>query len=143
MNKYLQQKWDKTSYDLHRMKVRSSVYLSSVPDSKYLDRNLLFESLKYHINLPFHLLCKCILKCVLLSPLYLLWSSPKVKSAKPTINMTPPETYGHLALRLKKQKVALYFSFQLISPVVHRVAAVLKPVKPQSTEMKGRNHDKL
>ncbi|XP_018558189.2 uncharacterized protein cfap97d2 [Lates calcarifer] len=47
-NKYLQQKWDKASYDLHRR---------------------------------------------------------KVKSAKPTINMTPPKTYGHLALKLKKQKL--------------------------------------
>uniref|UniRef100_A0A3B4U4R8 CFAP97 domain containing 2 n=1 Tax=Seriola dumerili TaxID=41447 RepID=A0A3B4U4R8_SERDU len=47
-NKYLQQKWDMASYDLHRR---------------------------------------------------------KVKSAKPTINTTPPETYSHLALRLKKQKL--------------------------------------
>nr|XP_046259482.1 sperm axonemal maintenance protein CFAP97D1 [Scatophagus argus] len=47
-NKYLQQKWDKASYDLHRR---------------------------------------------------------KVKSAKPTINTTPPKTYGHLALKLKKQKL--------------------------------------
>ncbi|KAM3608372.1 uncharacterized protein V6R79_024027 [Siganus canaliculatus] len=29
----------------------------------------------------------------------------KVKSAKPTINTSPPNTYGHLALRLKKQKL--------------------------------------
>ncbi|XP_071335781.1 sperm axonemal maintenance protein CFAP97D1 isoform X2 [Trachinotus anak] len=47
-SKYLQQKWDKASYDLHRR---------------------------------------------------------KVKSAKPTINTTPPKTYGHLALKLKKQKL--------------------------------------
>ncbi|XP_026232805.1 uncharacterized protein CFAP97D1 [Anabas testudineus] len=47
-NKYLQQKWDKASYDLHRT---------------------------------------------------------KVKSAKPTINTTPPETYSHLSLKLKKQKL--------------------------------------
>ncbi|XP_044071971.1 sperm axonemal maintenance protein CFAP97D1 [Siniperca chuatsi] len=44
-NKYLQQKWDKASYDLHR---------------------------------------------------------GKVKSAKSTINTTPPKTYGHLTLKLKK-----------------------------------------
>nr|XP_020465062.1 uncharacterized protein C17orf105 homolog [Monopterus albus]XP_020465063.1 uncharacterized protein C17orf105 homolog [Monopterus albus]XP_020465064.1 uncharacterized protein C17orf105 homolog [Monopterus albus] len=47
-NKYLQQKWDKTLYDLHRS---------------------------------------------------------KVKSAKPTVNMTPPKTYGHLAVKLKKEKL--------------------------------------
>ncbi|XP_042350718.1 uncharacterized protein CFAP97D2 [Plectropomus leopardus] len=47
-NKYLQQKWDKASYDLHR---------------------------------------------------------GKVKSAKPTINTTPPKTYSHLALKLKTQKL--------------------------------------
>ncbi|TDH06666.1 hypothetical protein EPR50_G00115770 [Perca flavescens] len=47
-NKYLQQKWDKASYDLHR---------------------------------------------------------EKVKSAKPTINTTPPKTYVHLAVKLKKQKL--------------------------------------
>ncbi|KAA8587915.1 hypothetical protein FQN60_001109 [Etheostoma spectabile] len=47
-NKYLQQKWDKTSYDLHR---------------------------------------------------------GKVKSAKPTINTSPPKTYVHLAVKLKKQKL--------------------------------------
>ncbi|XP_070771087.1 sperm axonemal maintenance protein CFAP97D1 [Enoplosus armatus] len=47
-NKYLQQKWDMASYDLHR---------------------------------------------------------GKVKSAKPTINTTPPKTYGHLVLKLKKQKL--------------------------------------
>uniref|UniRef100_A0A7N9AYX1 CFAP97 domain containing 2 n=2 Tax=Mastacembelus armatus TaxID=205130 RepID=A0A7N9AYX1_9TELE len=47
-NKYLQQKWDKASYDLHRR---------------------------------------------------------KVKSATPTINMTPPRTYGHLVLNMKKQKL--------------------------------------
>ncbi|XP_029386629.1 uncharacterized protein CFAP97D1 [Echeneis naucrates] len=47
-NKYLQQKWDKASYDLHRR---------------------------------------------------------KVKSAKPTINTTPPKTYSHLELKLKKQKL--------------------------------------
>ncbi|XP_045911011.1 sperm axonemal maintenance protein CFAP97D1 [Micropterus dolomieu] len=47
-NKYLQQKWDKASYDLHR---------------------------------------------------------GKVKSAKPTINTTPPKTYSHLALKLKKEKL--------------------------------------
>ncbi|XP_051260622.1 sperm axonemal maintenance protein CFAP97D1 isoform X1 [Dicentrarchus labrax] len=47
-NKYLQQKWDMASYDLHR---------------------------------------------------------GKVKSAKPTINTTPPKTYDHLTLRLKKLKL--------------------------------------
>ncbi|KAG8000546.1 hypothetical protein GBF38_016942 [Nibea albiflora] len=47
-NKYLQQKWDTASYELHR---------------------------------------------------------GKVKSAKPTINTTPPKTYSHLTLRLKKQKL--------------------------------------
>lgn len=29
----------------------------------------------------------------------------KVKSAKPTIDTTAPKTYGHLALKMKKQKV--------------------------------------
>ncbi|XP_044222430.1 sperm axonemal maintenance protein CFAP97D1 [Thunnus albacares] len=48
VNKYLQQKWDQSSYDLHKR---------------------------------------------------------KVKSAKPTINTTPPKTYGHLALKLKKLKL--------------------------------------
>ncbi|XP_072300030.1 uncharacterized protein CFAP97D2 [Eucyclogobius newberryi] len=47
-NKYLQQKWDKAFYDLHRY---------------------------------------------------------NVKTAKPTINITTPETYGHLALKLRKQKM--------------------------------------
>ncbi|KAJ0005460.1 hypothetical protein NQD34_015354 [Periophthalmus magnuspinnatus] len=47
-NKYLQQKWDRASYDLHRH---------------------------------------------------------NVKTAKPTINMTTPETYGHLGLKLKKLKI--------------------------------------
>ncbi|XP_071369461.1 uncharacterized protein CFAP97D2 [Centroberyx affinis] len=47
-NKYLQQKWDKASYDMHRR---------------------------------------------------------KVKSAKPTLNTTPPRTYGHLSVKLKKQKL--------------------------------------
>ncbi|XP_021452554.2 uncharacterized protein CFAP97D2 isoform X3 [Oncorhynchus mykiss] len=46
-NKYLQQKWDKASYEMHLR---------------------------------------------------------KVKSAKPTIDTTAPKTYGHLALKMKKQK---------------------------------------
>uniref|UniRef100_A0A8D2ZQZ0 Uncharacterized protein n=1 Tax=Scophthalmus maximus TaxID=52904 RepID=A0A8D2ZQZ0_SCOMX len=33
--------------------------------------------------------------------------SPKVKSAKPTIDMTPPRTYNHLSLNVTR-KVALY-----------------------------------
>ncbi|KAF7658157.1 hypothetical protein LDENG_00016800 [Lucifuga dentata] len=52
VSKYLQQKWDNESYELHRR---------------------------------------------------------KVKSAKPTINTTPPRTFGHLTVKLKKQKVGLYF----------------------------------
>ncbi|CAB1328304.1 unnamed protein product [Coregonus sp. 'balchen'] len=47
-NKYLQQKWDKASYEIHLR---------------------------------------------------------KVKSAKPTIDTTAPKTYGHLALKMKKQKL--------------------------------------
>ncbi|XP_067370946.1 sperm axonemal maintenance protein CFAP97D1 isoform X2 [Channa argus] len=47
-NKYLQQKWDKASYDLHKQ---------------------------------------------------------KVKSATPTISKTPPKSYGHLAVKLKKLKL--------------------------------------
>ncbi|XP_028993327.1 sperm axonemal maintenance protein CFAP97D1 isoform X2 [Betta splendens] len=47
-NKYLQQKWDKASYDLHRR---------------------------------------------------------KVESAKAVVNTSPPKTYGHLALKLKKQQL--------------------------------------
>ncbi|XP_075937913.1 uncharacterized protein CFAP97D2 [Anarhichas minor] len=30
-----------------------------------------------------------------------------VKSAKPTINTTPPKTYSHLTIKLKNQKAAL------------------------------------
>ncbi|KAG7467089.1 hypothetical protein MATL_G00149610 [Megalops atlanticus] len=47
-NKYLQHKWDKTCYDMHKK---------------------------------------------------------KVKSAKPTISTTPPQTYGHLQLKMKKLKL--------------------------------------
>ncbi|KAM7407089.1 hypothetical protein PAMA_003017 [Pampus argenteus] len=37
--------------------------------------------------------------------LYVLYVSPKVTTAKSTINTTPPKTYGHLALKLKKLKL--------------------------------------
>uniref|UniRef100_A0A3B4AEK8 Uncharacterized protein n=1 Tax=Periophthalmus magnuspinnatus TaxID=409849 RepID=A0A3B4AEK8_9GOBI len=61
-NKYLQQKWDRASYDLHRH---------------------------------------------------------NVKTAKPTINMTTPETYGHLGLKLKKLKICDCCNNLLLGKITH------------------------
>lgn len=94
-NKYLQQKWDNASYDLHRKKVQSNTSLWCLIVLFLQTLNLSFYfSYKLRTLL---IVCVCMFVCVL-----------KVMSAKPTIKTTPPQTYGHLALKLKKQKVAVH-----------------------------------
>lgn len=145
-NKYLQQKWDKASYDLHRRKVGSNMYLSFSLSSSFVPVKmpwppafslfkltffpnqlmLCWNSILYYILQPFSASEKAVIV------LFVVVFSPKVKSAKPTINMTPPKTYGHLALKLKKQKVALCLSSSELAAVV----SILKTVKPQTRKVK-------
>lgn len=104
-SKYLQFRWDKNGYDIHKKKVRCSgvngIYiLFSGKCDIYLLFSLEIQKLK---SCCFFLRKEKIASTdYTCHDFFLLF---KVQSAKATVNTTPPKIYNHILLKRKKKMV--------------------------------------